>query len=125
MAFSKAASAAYKQLPAAEKEALKLRSTEQTVTLNAAATKREGDKTFREIQKLVRNIHTVMLLKPAMLASSVQGVVACNATARRVCTLVLFILLICCLRQEWSIFFRLPTNAVVQDSYINWNIWKL
>ena len=32
-------------------------------------------------------------LKPAMLASSVQAVVACNATALRVCTLVPFILL--------------------------------
>ena len=31
-------------------------------------------------------------LKPAMLASSVQAVVACNATAPRVCTSVLFIL---------------------------------
>ena len=95
------------------------------IIIFAAMERWRGDKTFREIQKLVRNIHTVMLLKPAMLASSVQGVVACNATARRVCTLVLFILLICCLRQEWSIFFRLPTNAVVQGSYINWNIWKL
>ena len=60
--FSRAASAAYKQLPLAEREALKLRSTEQTVTLNAAATRREGNKTFREIQKLVRSIHTIMLL---------------------------------------------------------------
>ena len=31
-------------------------------------------------------------LKPAMLVSSVQAVVACYATAPRVCTLVLFIL---------------------------------
>ena len=31
-------------------------------------------------------------LKPTMLASSMQAVVACNATAPRVCTLVLFIL---------------------------------
>ena len=30
-------------------------------------------------------------LKPTMLASSVQAVVACNVTAPRVCTLVLFI----------------------------------
>ena len=30
-------------------------------------------------------------LKPRMLALSVQAVVACNATAPRVCTLVLFI----------------------------------
>ena len=29
--------------------------------------------------------------KPAMLASSVQSVIACNVTAPRVCTLVLFI----------------------------------
>ena len=29
--------------------------------------------------------------KPTMLASSVQSVVACNATVLRVCTLVLFI----------------------------------
>ena len=32
-------------------------------------------------------------LKPAMLASSVQSVVACYATVPRVCTLVLFIVL--------------------------------
>ena len=32
-----------------------------------------------------------MDLKPTMLASSVHTVVACNATALRVCTLVLFI----------------------------------
>jgi len=31
-----------------------------------------------------------------MLASSVQAVVACNATAPRVCTLVLFIVLCVC-----------------------------
>ena len=31
-------------------------------------------------------------LKPAMLVSSVQAVVACYTTAPRVCTLVLFIL---------------------------------
>ena len=30
-------------------------------------------------------------LKPTMLASSVQAVVACNTTVPRVCTLVLFI----------------------------------
>ena len=29
--------------------------------------------------------------KPTMFASSVQAVVACNVTARRVCTLMLFI----------------------------------
>ena len=33
-------------------------------------------------------------LKPIMLPSSVQAVVACNATAPRVCTLVLFIIVV-------------------------------
>ena len=35
-----------------------------------------------------------MDFKPTMLASSVHGVVACYVTAPRVCTLVLFILLV-------------------------------
>jgi len=36
-------------------------------------------------------------LKPIMLASPVQAVVACNATMSRVCILVLFIVLCVCL----------------------------
>ena len=51
--FSKAASSAYKLLSTTEKEALKLRSSEQIVKLSAAAKKREGTKLLNEIQKLV------------------------------------------------------------------------
>ena len=49
------------------------------------------DLTTCQTRQDVKTIAQLSELKPIMLTSSVQAVVACNATAQRVCTLVLFI----------------------------------
>ena len=54
--FSAAASSAYRQLSSSEKEGLKQRPSEHNLTLTTSASKREGAKIFRLIQKQVSHI---------------------------------------------------------------------
>ena len=68
-------------------------------------------------------------LKPAMLVSSVQAVVACYATVPRVCTLVLFIF-ICNTRRKFLHLNRRSTHDTITVSLttmvsLQWLLWSL
>ena len=70
--FSTAASSAYQQLTLSEREALKQRPSEYSLTLSTAASKREGEKIFRHIQKQVM-FFTGFVHLQRTLRSYIQG----------------------------------------------------